>query len=466
MADASAGQGAGWCGDRFFFSDPARIRDVEQNIVFLHLLETSDSIVPMIDRHSFFFFPLRSSGSGLGCFWLACLGMVSPLWGEPWELRRLDGERLVGELRRVDRLGVVIASTQGEERIDIGGVDTLRPLVEGGPAVSNTAPWSMDWLALTDGSRLACQTITGKDDRWTIAMLGQSGLELPRGTVESLRFAAADNRLEESWQSMVGMERSSDQLVIIRAGDTTDLAPGLIGEMDRESVEFSFDGQTIRAPRGKLLGLLWYRPRSKRAEPAIQVQLRDGSRWEAIELDYDMSVSQTPELAIQTRAGVSVKIRWEHLASINFSAANVVWLAQEVPLAKAISSRSWLAQPVAGRDEMLGPRFVAAEDSGEAKAQDLRFWGPGEISFRIPEGFTRFVSKLRRSEQARFAATVGCEVWDGETRVWEGGLTVEQSEVAIDVPVTPGKKLRLVVHARSDLMIGTELSWEQPRLTR
>ncbi|MFN9914944.1 MAG: hypothetical protein ACK53L_20310, partial [Pirellulaceae bacterium] len=100
----------------------------------------------------------------------------------------------------------------------------------------------------------------------------------------------------------------------------------------------------------------------------------------------------------------------------------VVWLAQEVPLAKAISSRSWLPQPVVGRDELLGPRFVAAEDSGEAKAQDLRFWGPGEISFRIPEGFTRFVSKLRRSEQARFAATVGCEVWDGETRVWEGGL--------------------------------------------
>jgi hypothetical protein len=464
MADASAGQGAGWCGDRFFFSDPGRIRDVEQKRVFLPLLETSD-IVPMIDRRSFFL-SLRWSGSKLGCFWLACLGIVSPLWGEPWELRQLDGERLVGELRRIDRLGVVIASAQGEERVDIGGVDTLRPLVAGSPAGSTAAPWSIDWLALTDGSRLACQAITGKDDRWTIAMLGQSALELPRGTVESLRFAAADNRLEEAWQSMVGMERSSDQLVIIRPGDTTDLAPGLIGEMDAESVEFSFDGQTIRAPRSKLLGLLWYRPRSKRAEPAIQVQLLDGSRWEASELEYDAALSRTPELAIQTRAGVSVKVGWEHLASINFSAANVVWLAQEVPLAKAISSRSWLPQPVVGRDELLGPRFVAAEDSGEAKAQDLRFWGPGEISFRIPEGFPRFVSKLRRSEQARFATAVGCEVWDGETRVWEGGLTVEQSEVAIDVPVTPGKKLRLVVHAKSDLMIGTELSWEQPRLTR
>jgi hypothetical protein len=236
-----------------------------------------------------------------------------------------------------------------------------------------------------------------------------------------------------------------------------------------ETVEFSFDGQILQAPRKKLVGLLWYRPQEKRVEPAIQIQTRDGSIWEVSEVKLSESTRESKGgLQWKTPSGVVASASWSEIAGVNFAAANVVWLASQSPLSSKSYQRSLLEKEIIGRESLLGPRFYSSDATKtvEAKSQDLLFGGPGEITFRVPDGFKRFVAKVRRFEKTRYATSVNCKVWVGDTLAWEATMDPEQIEAVVDIPVVSDQRLRIVVSCDSELMLGTQLSWLQPRLTR
>ena len=268
---------------------------------------------------------------------------------------------------------------------------------------------------------------------------------------------------------MIAESRSSDELIIARPGDSIDRASGMVVSVTPETVEFSFDGQILQAPRKKLVGLFWYRPQEKRVEPAIQIQTRDGSVWEVSEVKLSESTQELEGgLRWKTPSGVGALASWNEISGINFAAANVVWLASQPALSSKSFQRSLLEKDITGRESLIGPRFYSADTmkTSEAKSQDLLFSGPGEITFRVPEGFKRFVTKVRRFEKTRYATTVNCKVWVGDALAWEATMDPEQIEAVVDFPVVSGQRLRIAVACDSDLMLGTQLSWLQPRLTR
>ncbi len=170
------------------------------------------------------------------------------------------------------------------------------------------------------------------------------------------------------------------------------------------------------------MALAWYRPSEKRVEPTIQVKLADGSKWEAkdnrVRAGKGYGRCACIGSSLDHPSGVPGIASWKEISELNFSAANVVWLASQTPLVKKIASRSLLKQPVAGREEMLGPRFLSVDGDEGAQSQDLRFIAPGEMVFRIPGRISKFVAKVDRYDRTEFASTVQCQVWVGDRLAW------------------------------------------------
>ncbi len=402
----------------------------------------------------------RVSTSWLGLVVLFATYPPDLVYPQTVEVTPLNGKMLRGTLVSIADRQVTLKAESGEQKYPFGELDSIRVL---SPAKASDKLIG-DQLTLVDGSEIISREFNGSDDLWKARVLGAGELVFPKGSVEAIRFGQPSPSLQEQWRTAIAEERSSDQLVIVRPGDTTDVAPGLIGQVTNTLVDFSFDGQSIQAPRSKLLGILWYRQRNKRVEPTIQIKLVDGSRWLAMETS--LTAAEVTGLQWKTKSDIDSNCRWEDVESIDFSSANVVWLASQTPIEVETFQRSFLKSELASRRLLLGPRFIAVAGDDQAKSKDLCFKGPGRIVFRVPEGFNRFVARVHRSETAKYLSPVVLEVWDGDQVAWKGNFLPNQEELKVDVAVTAGKKLSLSVSSESELMIGTELFWDQPRLTR
>ena len=393
------------------------------------------------------------------------LGLATSASSEQVKAIRLDGSVVQGNLSRIEDRIVAIESTSG--MVEVRYEDLDRVTIERPSEPTNRVSNAQETVVLIDGSKVICRAFAGRDDRWNAISPTGKALEFAKGSVESLLMQSLSPTVRQEWTRIQAEPRTGDEMVIARKGDAIDRASGMIISISPEAIEFSFDGQVLQAPRSKLVGLLWFRSQEKRVEPAIQVRTDDGSQWEAIALSIDDSPSSGGGgLRWTTPCGVEATEVWQHLTEINFSAANVVWLASQAPLSKKTWERSIIKDAVIGRDALLGPRFASTDGSDDAKAQDLHFLAPGEIAFRVPSGFRRFVAKVKRAEKAQFSTSLQCQVWVGDDLAWEATLPPGQLEANVDIPVVADKRLRITVGSDSDLQLGTQLSWQQPRLTR
>ncbi|MDZ4850221.1 MAG: hypothetical protein SGI77_13135 [Pirellulaceae bacterium] len=384
----------------------------------------------------------------------------------------LDGHRTRGQLTSCVDSKLLLQTESGPVELTFDSLDRLETSFAS-DAPSQRLTKGKQTVTLVDGSQIQCEAFQGRDDRWTAKSNSGLTLDLPKGSVESLLFISPSDELKSEWTNAKSETRSFDEMVISRSDRDVDRASGMIVAVSPDVVEFSFDGQILQAPRAKLLGLLWYRSQAKRAAPVIQVAIRDGSRWEAASLELtdrkasnEVTKGNENGLAWTTPCGVTAMAVWKDIREVNFSSANVVWLASQTALATKTFQRTFTGSAIPGRDTLLGPRFDSADGSSDAKSQDLHFTGPGEITFRVPSGFRRFVSKIRRFEKARFMSAIQCEIWLGDELAWNVSLPPDQMEATVDIPVASDKQMRIVVTCESDLMLGTQISWQQPRLTR
>jgi len=400
--------------------------------------------------------------------WVAGFCSVASLHAEMVTVYALDGTKISGNLLVCTESVLKIQTQSGEVELACGTLDRLETSQASGSGLPRQ-PTGTELATLIDGSQVACQGFGGRDDRWTAKSMLGSEWDFPKKSVESLLMGTLTESLRKEWDKAMAEPRSSDEMVVARSGDAMDRASGMVVAITPEVVEFSFDGQVLQAPRKKLLGLLWYRPQEKRVEPAIQIRTLDGSIWEAISIALSEPTQESNGgLRWTTPCGVEAMASWNEIGEVNFAVANIVWLASQTPLVSKTFQRSLLAGAIPGRDALLGPRFYSSDSnkSTDAKSQDLLFSGPSEISFRVPEGFKRFVAKVRRFEKASYSTSVNCKVWIGDSLAWEATMAPDQLETLVDIPVVSEQKLRIVVTCDSDLLLGTQLSWLQPRLTR
>ena len=259
--------------------------------------------------------------------------------------------------------------------------------------------------------------------------------------------------------------KNADAVIVLRSGNSLDRINGVIVQVQDESITFDLDGQQIDIPIEKLVGLVWFQRDQERVKPTIEVSATDHSVWMAESLTMKSNV-----LELRTSLGQSVSIPLVQISRINYSTANIRWLSDVESLEAVAERQIEFKTSIASVDKAFAPRFVinglAPLSTSFAADKDLYFPSPGYYLFRVPEGFSSLQCRVERTDDGSQRTDLTIEVWQDDQKIFGQSLSVNADFADLDIPLKSEKKTKLAVICKSKLMIGTEITWKQPRLKR
>lgn len=386
------------------------------------------------------------------------------------EVRLLSGSTIEGELLKCQAGEISIALKDGDkaEVAKFATADVAMLVMNDVSTIATGA--GHDILRLSDGTSVHCNSLEGKDNSWTVESASGITFNATPSMLSVLQLRDISSTLRDAIDRGMTTSPVTDEMLIKRPGDTIDKIQGVIMGLDESVATFSFDGQTIPAPRAKLAGLVWAQPNEVTFKPTIRVRTKDGSKWEATDLSYDYAESETGTLfQWKLRCGGECQCKPSEIVSIDYSNAIVRWLAAIPALEKKSRDNPFLATPFDGRKNLLSPYFSSqanvVDASDEMSIKNLVFPVDGEFLTRVPEGTSRFRSKIVRPDDAKVQGNIRCEVWSNDQQIWSSQNTTQESPWIVDVAVIAEKRVRLVVLSDAGLSIGSMVTWLQPRFS-
>ena len=108
------------------------------------------------------------------------------------------------------------------------------------------------------------------------------------------------------------------------------------------------------------------------------------------------------------------------------------------------------------------PKWLTQRDG----RKDLLFPGPGEVVFRVPEGMTKFKTRVQRASDADMQSAILIEVWVDDQIAFRGELSAEDNQLDVEANVQSNKRVRLNVAAGGKLKVGSRVLWLEPRVSK
>ena len=372
----------------------------------------------------------------------------------------LNGTPVLGLLVSADSDKVIIQTKAGvieKSARDIGQVSFGNKMEAQTPPVE---------LFMLDGSKAFGNRLTGKSSSgWRLKDLLGNEVAISSKSLKAVRLKAIAPELVKTWQSAILETKNADAVIVLRSGNSLDRINGVILQVQEESITFDLDGQQIDIPIEKLVGLVWFQRDQERVKPTIEVSATDHSVWMAESLTMKSNV-----LELRTSLGQSVSIPLVRISRINYSTANIRWLADVESLEAVAERQIEFKTPIASVDKAFAPRFVvnglAPLSTSLAADKDLYFPSPGYYLFRVPEGFSSLQCRVERTDDGSQRTDITIEVWQDDQKISEQPLSFNVDFADLAIPLKSEKKTKLAVICKSKLMIGTEITWKQPRLKR
>jgi len=372
----------------------------------------------------------------------------------------LNGTPVLGLLVSADSDKVIIQTKAGvieKSASDIGQVSFGNKMEAQTPPVE---------LFMLDGSKAFGSRLTGQSSSgWRLKDLLGNEVAISSKSLKAVRLKAIAPELVKTWQSAILETKNADAVILLRSGNSLDRINGVILQVQEESITFDLDGQQIDIPIEKLVGLVWFQRDQERVKPTIEVSATDHSVWMAESLTMKSNV-----LELRTSLGQSVSIPLVQISRINYSTANIRWLADVESLEAVAERQIEFKTPIASVDKAFAPRFVvnglAPLSTSLAADKDLYFPSPGYYLFRVPEGFSSLQCRVERTDDGSQRTDITIEVWQDDQKISEQPLSFNVDFADLAIPLKSEKKTKLAVICKSKLMIGTEITWKQPRLKR
>ena len=435
------------------------MRPLQLNLLCRDATSSTGRFVPWTHLSS----KLRVSVSAVVCFYFlslfCCFETAFSQQANTVTVSMLSNASVSGSLSSGDEKQVVVATKNGPVAIPAGEISQVKFANK-----RELQPPPVE-LLLADGSRIFCDRLAGKGTAFQLTDTANVELQLPPKSLRAARLRPIGSELLDEWQSAIRETKETDAVIVLRPSGSLDRINGVIVQVQEGSVSFDLDGQTIEIPIEKLVGLVWFqRAQEDRVKPAIEVSLTNNTVWmsESLALKGDM-------IEIRTALGQSLSIALSKVSGLNYASANIRWLSEESSL-EAVADRSIeFKTPMVSLDRALAPRFVTKGKNVPTALpadKDLYFPGPGRFLFRVPEGFTSLQSRVERSDNGTQRSDLTIEVFQDDQKVASQPLPFGVDFVELQVALQPGKKTWLAVVCASKLMIGTEVTWKQPRLKR
>ena len=411
--------------------------------------------------------PIRSQTYLLACLFCCLMLGHSGRAADIFQLELLDGKTFEGTLVNLSAQKVELSTTEGPQAFPVEQIRSLKRLANSdlNPPNSEAAAYTVQ---LRDGTLLRPNSIelSGKTARIQLGKLEQ---KISAAEIQWLRFRNTVAANESAWEEIVTTESKSDRLVVLRAGDTLDTVEGLVLAMDANEVRFNFDGDEIKAPRNKLLGITFFTSTKKSYTPAkIKVTTRTQDTFAALALEV-IRENESNLLKIVTSSDIMFQIPLETIQQLDFSAGNLQLVTELSPLETATDIESDYPGDLAIADKLFAPHADhygrTATDNNLPKT-DLIFQGASSIEYRVPEGMGRFQAIITGSPKAQWKGWTVITVQQEDEVLFQQSLRPEIDRLPIDVTVVPKRRITLKVKAENPRQAEDTIWWLQPRFVK
>jgi hypothetical protein len=392
---------------------------------------------------------------------------------------RLDGTAATGPLRSWTADEVIVATDGGEQTVPVAELLSLQFSAE--PSVDAGHPI----IELVDGSVLPIAKVTADKEQASFALQPTTGpqvnAKLPLDSVRAARWRPLESEALSQWQEIRHLGLPSDLVVVVkRGGKSVDYLECALGDITDDEVEFKLDGESMRVPRAKVAGVVFYRNDGESdATPAGLVSGRDGLRIAASALRW-----QGESLHAKTISGLEFYWPVSGITNVDMSAGKVVFLSDAKPATAGWQPLVGLP-PTAKRAAKFGePRFnesgyggplalaftdtSTAPDAGETKAyaKGIALRSRSEIIYRLPRGYARFMAVAGIDPAASANGNVMLTIYGDDRLLVESALSGSDAPLPIELDVADVKRLRIVVDYGQNLDTGDWLNLCNARLVK
>jgi hypothetical protein len=250
------------------------------------------------------------------------LVLSAVLLGSEVQLTTRDGQAVTGQLDELSTDGASIRVASDIQRIArdrISRIDFVQPSLR--TARKKVA------IELTDGSRLAADSLTVRGETASLVGGPSTSPELPTRSIRFVRLSGTDDSLNPMWTEILSHHANGDVLVLRRPGNVLDYLEGVIGDVSGETVKFQFDGEWIDVRLAKLDGWIYFQANPLPTPAAVvRVTLVDNS---VIHVESIQARDGAIEILSTNRTPLTVSL--SSLRSLEFSSQNTVYLSDLEP---------------------------------------------------------------------------------------------------------------------------------------
>lgn len=318
-------------------------------------------------------------------------------------------------------------------------------------------------IELTDGSKIYAKQINSDGSELRTILNSGRTLAISTKQVFRIRTRQLNEEQAQAWDAISESVANSDVLVALQASGSISKIEGIINSIATDSVDFDFSGRAIKVPLDKLAGLRFFSSAAKPNTPLKSVVYDTaGNSWMVNSLES--SSANTLELTLV--CGARMEVPFSELHRIDFSYGSSKYLADLEPLERLAGTPFDFAAsiPIA---KLLGPRRQdAASLPGKNLGASLEFVGSGQVTYRIPEDYSRLVGSVELSPQGERVTPCRVRILLEKAVIWEQRITKTKEPFEYDLKVAGDERLTLSVEPDNDLPSGAVVFWREPRILK
>lgn len=372
------------------------------------------------------------------------------------DVSMLDGSARDGRLEALTASTLTL--TVGDERTRIDTAELLEVRFDRPEPPQNHFD-DLPQVRLTDGSKLACNRVFVEGERVRLEGPGLDEFSVALHALSSVRFAAADQKIDEAWRDILNRQLKQD-LLVVRRGEVLDHLDGIIGNFDGQRVSFVHNGDVIPVNREKVFGVVYARRADDGPKPQCEVQLTGDDLIRAAHVTFDGE-----KLQAQLLSGTAVGVPLARLRSLDFSLGKVRYLSQMDPLeVKYTPGFDVTWEYERDRKRWGGPLQLG----GRTFARGLWIHSKTYLRYRIGSEYRRFQAVMGIDEAVARNGLGNVHVvisGDGRTLL-EADVRGTDEPREVDLDVSGVRDLEILVDFGSELDIADHLDLADARVIK
>ena len=373
------------------------------------------------------------------------LSALTEVNGPMVEVATLSGDQHRGTMLSLSSESIELKTDQASVSVPISEL----LLIRSSPLATAVAHEDAVNVRLVDGSQLRIRAFssTGTMAKLTHARWGE--VQVPVTSLSSVRFAAADPKIDIAWSQLIERVPKKD-LVAIRKGDVLDHLDGVIGSLTDATLQFQLDGDEITVKRNKIFGLAYSKRESTAKKAIALLDVVSGDRLAIKKVHWNGTVWQ-----IRLVSDLELEVSPSDFQTLDFSQGKITYLSDLEPRSVEYTPYFPHFEPFSYRRDknFEGGRIGVGQ---QTFAKGLAIHSRTLLKYRLGGDFRRFQAIMGIGDELSFG--IVDVVIKGDKRVlFKGSAQTPEPDTAkvaapqtLDLDVTGVAELEIFVDYGSD----------------